>query len=103
MKTWIQPFCLILLEHYRVYQTSQPTIPRKILQQVQQYKTQVDDVQQFIDEHLVVDPESSVIWSDLLQSYNQSYNQYKNVDLKLRSKEANLLRNQLINKYFKND
>ena len=92
MKTWIQlgetphsPLSVFLEEG-----------SQRNLGSLEQYKTQVDDVQQFIDEHLIVDQESVVTWADLLESYNQ----YKNANIRTNSKESAELRKQMIAKKF---
>lgn len=74
-------------------------IPTKIAQQIKQYRTQVDDVQQFIDDCLVKDEKGRVAWSSIVEAYNH----YKNTEIKMRSRESTLLRKQFIDKCFKCD
>jgi phage/plasmid-associated DNA primase len=66
------------------------------MEQTKQYRTQVDDVQQFINECLVKDETGKVAWSDILDAYNH----YKNTDIRMKSKESMILRKQLVSKCF---
>jgi phage/plasmid-associated DNA primase len=69
------------------------------MEQTKQYRTQVDDVQQFINECLVKDETGKVAWSDIVNVYNK----YKKSDVKTNSRESTLLKKQLITKLFEKD
>ncbi len=89
----------MLLKYYGEYQKCQLVIPQKIQKQLKQYKTKVDDIQQFIDDNLVADNSSRVHWCDVLDAYNQ----YLNLNIKTNSKESKELKQKLIKKVFKVD
>jgi len=98
MHNWKQTFCCLLLNYYQeCRQIEHLQVPKKIMEQTKQYRTQVDDVQQFIDDCLVKDDQSGVTWSAIIEAYNH----YKKLDIRTRSKESNVLRSQLVKKYFK--
>lgn len=100
MEKWVQPLSYLLIQYYHKFQQIKNLeIPQKIKEQIKQYKTQVDDIQQFIDQYLIRDTESSVTWNDIIKSYNQ----YKNMNITGNSKESSELRKQIVLKIFQTD